>query len=148
VVATPAPVSEASTGLPQWSAPASWQAQAPGPMQLAAFSVASGKAMLTVTSFPGDVGGALGNVNRWRGQVGLAPIAAGELASALTPAETGGGAAQVADLTGASERLIGAILPRNGATWFFKLKGDASVVASEKDNFTTFLKSLNFSNVK
>ena len=83
-------------------------------------------------------------MNRWRGQVGLAPIAAGELASALTPAETGSGAAQVADLTGASERLIGAILPRNGVTWFFKLKGDALVVASEKDNFTAFLKSLKF----
>ena len=141
---TPPQVSEASSGLPQWSAPAGWQAQAPGQMQLAAFSIAGSKALLTVSSFPGDVGGALGNVNRWRGQVGLAPIAAGELASALTPAETGSGAAQVADLTGASERLIGAILPRNGVTWFFKLKGDALVVASEKDNFTAFLKSLKF----
>ena len=146
VAPAPAPiqVSEASSGLPQWSAPSTWQAQAPGQMQLAAFSIAGGKAMLTVSSFPGDVGGALGNVNRWRGQVGLAPIAAGELASALTPAETGGGAAQIADVSGASERLIGAILPRNGATWFFKLKGDASVIASEKDNFTAFLKSLKF----
>ena len=144
IAAAPAPVSEANSGLPQWSAPAGWQAQAPGQMQLAAFSIAGGKAMLTVSSFPGDVGGALGNVNRWRGQVGLAPIGANELATALTPAETGSGAAQVADMTGASERLIGAILPRNGATWFFKLKGEAAAVASEQENFTAFLKSLKF----
>jgi hypothetical protein len=144
VAAASAPVSEAGSGLPQWSAPASWQTQAPGQMQLAAFSVAGGKATLTVSSFPGDVGGALANVNRWRGQLGLAPIAAGELTSALTPAETGGGAAQIADASGVSERLIGAILPRDGATWFFKLKGEAAAVASEKENFTAFLKSLKF----
>ena len=32
------------------------------------------EADLSITAFPGDVGGELANVNRWRGQVGLEPL--------------------------------------------------------------------------
>ena len=39
-------------------------------------------------SFPGDVGGTLANVNRWRGQAGLSPISQGELAASLSDLTT------------------------------------------------------------
>jgi hypothetical protein len=36
-----------------------------------------GKAEVTVSAFPGDTGGLLANLNRWRGQIGLEPVQAG-----------------------------------------------------------------------
>ena len=49
-----------------------------------------GESDLSITAFPGDVGGELMNVNRWRGQVGLPPIRQEELESSVSRLEANG----------------------------------------------------------
>src|SRR5690349_3907522 len=58
-----------------WDTPEGWRAViADQPMRVATFRAGPGDGVeVSVTAFPGDVGGLLANVNRWRGQVGLAP---------------------------------------------------------------------------
>ncbi len=54
-------------------------------MVMKSFSVAGDngqKAKIAVSVFPGPVGGALANINRWRMQLGLAPIKQEELPTA------------------------------------------------------------------
>ncbi|MES1194548.1 MAG: hypothetical protein ABUL65_01550, partial [Opitutus sp.] len=61
-----------------WTAPADWTAKAPGAMRKGSFTVkgADGsEADLSITAFPGDTGGLLANLNRWRGQISLPPLA-------------------------------------------------------------------------
>ena len=101
---------------------------------------------LSVTAFPGDVGGELANVNRWRGQLGLAPLAATEVEGAVTRLTPHGLSATLVDFSGGSAdkpvRMLGAIVPFNGATWFFKLTGPVDLVAKEKPAFLAFVQSL------
>ena len=44
-------------------------------------------------------------------------------------------------MTNNNKRLLGAIVPREGRYWFYKLLGDAAAVAPEKDAFIAFAKS-------
>ena len=102
----------------------------------------SGEAELAITAFPGDVGGDLANVNRWRGQIGLPPLVAGDLESALTRLTANGLPVAVVDLKGGSQRILGAIVPFSGSTWFFKLTGPDAVVAEAKPAFLSYLQTL------
>src|SRR5207249_1802842 len=70
------PDSAIEPGKPSWEVPAGWQEVAASQMLLAKFLVGGneGRAEVTVSAFPGDTGSVLGNVNRWRAQVGLAPL--------------------------------------------------------------------------
>jgi hypothetical protein len=135
------PVSELT-----WSAPARWKPKQASSMRRGSFDVGEGPgpfADLAITAFPGNVGGDLANVNRWRGQLGLPPIAEAELPAALQALPANGLAIQLADLTGGTtdnpQRMLGAIVPHGGATWFFKLTGPAAIVGAEKARFIEFL---------
>ncbi len=132
-----------------WSAPADWKPKAAAAMRKGSYDVggAGGPAAdLAITAFPGDVGGDLANVNRWRGQLGLPPIAEAELAAALTPLSANGLTMKIADLTGGTpdspQRMLGAIVPHGGATWFFKLTGATAVVAQAKAAYLVFLQTI------
>ena len=142
-------------GKPQWDVPNGWQEQPPTQMLLAKFVLpgeSGGKAEVTVSAFPGDVGGLLANVNRWRGQVGLTPLNETELTNAAAPLELNGAKATLVDIrgtdakTGQPARLIGAIVPRGGQTWFYKLLGQEQVAEREKAAFLKFLQSVRYSN--
>jgi hypothetical protein len=50
--------------------------------------------------------------------------------------------------TGKPARLIGAVVPQNGQTWFYKLMGDEEIVAQQKDAFTKFIQSANYANAR
>ncbi|MEO6002182.1 MAG: hypothetical protein ABIZ04_17610 [Opitutus sp.] len=146
----------ASTAVPTasgeglaWTAPASWRVKPASAMRKGSYSVpgADGtEADLSITAFPGDVGGALANVNRWRGQLELAPLAESDLESALTHLDIDSLHADVVEFASASsaksQRMIGAIVPFEGATWFFKLTGPDALVAHEKPAFLNFLKTI------
>jgi hypothetical protein len=98
----------------------------------------------------GDGGGLAGNVNRWRTQLGLGTLAGAELNQAVTAIDTAGGKASVVDFsgkdarTGQSSRLVGAIVPQGGRTWFYKLMGAAQVVEQQKDGFTKFVQTAKY----
>jgi hypothetical protein len=155
VVAAPAgagmadtPVATASGPGLTWTAPAAWQAKPLGPMRKGSFTIAGeagATADLSITAFPGAVGGEFANVNRWRGQLGLAPIAEAELPAAVTRLSQSGLTFTVVDLVGtdaAPQRMLGAMAPYEGAMWFFKLTGPDALVAGTKPAFIEFLKSV------
>ena len=157
----PAPVAPgatmANTAVPTadgpglaWTAPAHWAAKPASAMRKGSYTItgeAGATADLSITAFPGDVGGDLANVNRWRGQVQLPPLAtAADLATATTHLDFNNLHLTFVDLTGSGptgpQRVLGAIVPHNGATWFFKLTGPVALVTREQAPFATFLKTI------
>lgn len=133
-----------------WSAPTHWKTGPEKAMRKATFLIPGENggpgAELAVTAFPGDVGGPLANVNRWRGQLSLPPLAEGELATALSHLHVGDLHLDYVELVAAgtppARRVLGALVPHSGATWFFKLEGPDALVAREKPAFLAFLQSL------
>jgi hypothetical protein len=135
----------AATTSFHWTVPEGWQKAAPGQMQVAKFLVTGAddkKSEVTVSIFPNNTGGTLLNVNRWRKQIGLAPIDEAELKQAVTALDPNTPDAVLADLTNENgHRLLGAIVPRGGQWFFYKMLGDAGVVAEQRDAFIAFAKS-------
>jgi hypothetical protein len=128
--------------------PGEWRAAELNAFRRAAWEVRDGslKATMTISTAGGDLAG---NVNRWRGQLGLEPLARAEVANGLASINMGGLPAHLVELTapmGASapQAIIGAIVQSEGAQWFFKLQGDQDLVAREKERFLAFLESVRF----
>lgn len=143
-----------AANAPQWEVPAGWQQQPPGSMVIGRFALGTpdAKAEVTVSSFPGDTGGLVANVNRWRGQVGLEPVDAAAVEKQTEPLDLTVGKATLVDVTGTDRkssqpaRLIGVIVPRGGQTWFFKMVGQPELVGREKAALLKFIQSTKFPN--
>ncbi len=132
-----------------WTAPAAWTAGPERPMRKATLLIpgeAGATAELAITAFPGDVGGNLANVNRWRQQLSLPPIGEAELGGALEHLHVGDLHIDVVELVGPgsppAQRVLGAIVPYAGATWFFKVTGPDALVAREKAAVLAFLQTI------
>lgn len=132
-------------GRPAWTVPAGWEEQSPGPMQMARFATGGtgGKAEVSVAVLPGDGGGALMNVNRWRRQLELGAISEAELAKAIERLEIPGATAYLVDLAAdtGQRRMIAAAVTRGETTWFYKLTGDSTPVAQARESFVGFVQS-------
>ena len=134
-------------GLPNWQVPSGWKAAGPKPMRLASFDIpdAAGNGDVSISKLSGNGGGLLANVNRWRGQVGLAPLEAGALAAnSKTVATAGGDSGTWVELVGTEKTILGAILARGEVSWFFKLTAPAAVAAQNRDAFEQFVRSIRF----
>ena len=134
-------------GLPNWQVPAGWKAAGPKPMRLASFDIpdAAGNGDVSISKLSGNGGGLLANVNRWRGQVGLAPLEAGALAAnSKTVATAGGDSGTWVELVGTEKTILGAIVARGEVSWFFKLTAPAPVAAQNRDVFEQFVRSIRF----
>jgi hypothetical protein len=132
-----------------WTAPAHWQTGDERPMRRATFLVTAedgATAELAVTAFPGDVGGNLANVNRWLQQLGSQPVSEANLRQLLQHIHVGDLHIDVAELTSPgfppAKRVLGAIVPHQGSTWFFKMDGPDALVTREKTAFYAFLQTL------
>jgi hypothetical protein len=136
--------------LPRWTVPEGWTETPPTTMLLSRFEVNAddGQLEITVSAFPGDVGGTVANVNRWRGQIGLAPQPEAQIREALQSLDVEDGTAILIDMTNPREgnpiRLIGVIWPRGDHTWFYKLSGDETVADREKAAFKRFIQSVRY----
>lgn len=148
-------ISGAASSSPslKWQLPAGWQKGPPSEMRAGSFQVkgANGKqADVSVIPLPGLAGGDLNNVNRWRGQVGLGPVPEEELSKLAQPVQIAGQPAQLFEqagtnpASGAKERILAAILRRDGVAWFFKMTGDDELVAQQKAAFIEFLKTVKY----
>jgi hypothetical protein len=136
-----------------WSLPSNWQELPASGMRIASFS-AKGKngklADVSIIPLVGSAGGILGNVNRWRSQVGQPEATEEEITRMAQTIEIAGQQAQFFEMVGTSQdpesktNILGAILNRNGTAWFFKMTGSATVVTDQKPIFLDFLKSLKF----
>lgn len=144
----------ASTAVPTgtehltWTAPAHWTAKPASAMRKGSFGIKGdgGEADLSITAFPGDTGGLLANLNRWRGQIALPPLSDAQLEGHVMHLDANGLHFDVVDFAGtangAPTRILGAVLSRPGETWFFKLMGPDALTASEKAAFADFLKTV------
>jgi hypothetical protein len=87
-----------------WTAPAGWQRGKEAAFSYATFLIGSGKQRLQVTLTPVSGSGAgaiLDNVNRWRGQLGLAPLGPDQLSDVTKNVIVSGVTATIVDISGA-----------------------------------------------
>jgi hypothetical protein len=130
----------------KWELPAGWL---PGPasaMRYASFIAEENgeKADISVVTFAGDGGGDLDNVNRWRQQIGLAPVETSALNAMITPVTTNATSFSTVDLAGAAARTIAGWSRHDGRVWFFKLTGSKTAVERERTKFVQFIQSVRF----
>ena len=143
-----APAADAPAAPPtsefKWKVPDGWQTLTPGNMQVGKFAVPEkdgGKGEVFVSIFPSDTGGTLANVNRWAQQLGLPAVDDAGLKTVAAPLDPATPDAVLIDLKGDSRALLGAIVPRDGKWWFYKLLGDASAVTAARESFIAFAKT-------
>jgi nucleotide-binding universal stress UspA family protein len=131
-----------------WQAPASWVSKPAAQFRKATFAVPgdAGESDLSITAFPGEAGGELANVNRWRSQLALPALAPEELENAVTRVEANGLKFTIVELAPrgdpAGKAMLGAMVPVGGSTWFFKLTGPGPSVKSAKPEFIGFLRTV------
>ncbi len=143
-----APAADTSSAPPapelQWKVPDGWQTLTPGNMQVGKFAVPEkdgAKAEVFVSIFPNDTGGTLANVNRWCAQLGLPAVDDAGLARVASPLDPATPDAVLIDLKSDARALLGAIVPRDGRWWFYKLTGDAPAVSAARESFIAFAKT-------
>lgn len=146
-------MAETSAGFatPTWTVPAGWRPQPASPMRKGDWKLgpADAEAQLTVTVFPGDVGGLAANANRWAQQLGLPPLSPEELKTKVSPAPVAGSPeATLTRIENAGRATLALSAPHAGATWFFKLSGPAATVAAVEPEFRAFLAGVAFTDAK
>lgn len=144
---TPAAAADRWTGDGiSWETPEGWTPkQGSSEFRFAEINLGD-ELVLVVSRFPGNVGGTLANVNRWRGQLQLPPIGAAELEKAVKKVQAGEATALVADIKNEAgdQRMLGAILADDAAkrTWFFKVTGPAKAVEDRVEKFHQLIQSV------
>ena len=142
-----APPQTASAPTVKWTTPEGWTEVPPSSMRYASFSVPAeegGKIDISVVTFPGDGGSDADNINRWRGQIGLAPIDANAVTSHVAPLKTADTMFLTTDIAADKTRTIAAWTRRDGRVWFFKATGPNSSIEKEKPKFVKFIESVRF----
>src|SRR6516164_5148872 len=142
-----APSNDSGAPQIQWKTPESWTKVPPSSMRYASFSAPAedgGKIDISVVTFPGDGGSDADNINRWRGQIGLAPIDANSVTSEVAPLKTANTTFATTDIAGDKTRTIAAWTRRDGRVWFFKATGPNASIEKEKPNFVKFIESVRF----
>lgn len=107
----------------------------------------TGVVEITVSSFPGDTGGLLANVNRWLGQAGQSPIAQRELIDLIETKTISGSPITMVDLnpqpnSPTATRIYAAILMHTGQSWFFKMSGPSTDVQTQVPAFDSMIDGL------
>jgi hypothetical protein len=142
----PPPPDVSTTGELQWALPKGWTDSRAGGMRYATLKpTAPGKIDVSVTVFPGPAGGEIANVNRWRGQIGLAPVDEAELGRARKELRSAAGPVALFDFTSdgaVKTRMVAGIVFARGNSWFLKMVGDAGPVATARPDFVRLLESL------
>jgi hypothetical protein len=144
--ALPPPASPPAGGALEWTLPKGWTQAVAGGMRYATLTPpGGGKIDVSVVVLPGAAGGELANVNRWRGQIGLAPLDEAALIAARRPLSTKAGRLAVYDFSSdgaGGGRMVAALVEVGGNTWFLKMTGDAAPVAGARPAFLSLLESL------
>lgn len=133
--------------------PDGWRAIAPSGMRdVNLVAGVDGEVECYVVRLPGEAGGLVPNVNRWRGEVGAGPLSAAEVVSLPTvpllgqdcPIVEGRGDYEGMDRAGvrADAGLLGTLRVDRGGSVFVKMVGPAEAVAAERERFLAFVESL------
>lgn len=127
-----------------WEAAPEWTAEKAGQFLTAAFAVPD-LGRLTVSQLGGDGGGLAANVNRWRGQVNLAPLPEDKIVGQPMPVPGSAQPMLLFNLTSDNaapdaEGIFAAVLPLEKETWYFKLTAPAAKLRKNgAEVFTKFL---------
>lgn len=124
-----------------WTIPSTWKKQDATGFRIASYQVAD-TGDFSIVSFPGDAGGLLSNVNRWRGQLGLASISASALSSAVSTIDHPLAPLSYVFLNHQGKAMLVAILVDHDRSVFFKLTGPTALIQEQRPVFDTFLKSI------
>ncbi len=129
-----------------WTLPQGWTQNFTGGIRYATL-VPSGPPGIdaSVVVLPGPAGGELANVNRWRGQIGLAPLDQAGLPGVRKMVETQVGPVSLFDFSSEGERktrLVAGLVVINGNSWFFKMAGESTLVGNALPAFTQLIGSL------
>ena len=141
------PSQEGTAPQINWKIPEGWTEVQPSSMRYASFSASDGNGGnidISVVTFAGDGGSDADNVNRWRGQIGLAAIDASAVTSQIAPLKTADTTFSTTDIAGANARTLAAWARRDGRVWFFKATGPNAAVEKAKPNFVKFIESVRF----
>jgi len=132
-----------------WGCPEGWFPSDGSSVRLASFRADGADKTefdMSITRFPGDVGGMFSNVNRWRGQLGLEHYSdPAQVAAAAEVFKTSNFEFHIFKMHNDAEPPMAtevAILDLNGFSWFFKMTGAQSRIESESLRFRTFLESV------
>lgn len=127
-----------------WSTPAGWSALPASPMVLNSYQkdTPAGPVKLSVSAFPGNVGGDLANVNRWRRQIGLGPVTPETLSTVLKEVSLEGRSWKKTSLRNEDNALLIAYTMSAGKSWFFKISGTSTAVESIEGWFDSYLASV------
>ena len=140
---------------PNWTIPEGWMPGKASAMRRGSFTVTSPEGLsvdISITTFPGDLGGELMNINRWRRQLGLGPIAADQIEAQVMTQIINNMSYRIVDFSmekprpddNHPQRTIVATLTHNDNSWFFKMTGDAPLVALQEETYMVFLTSVRF----
>jgi len=141
----PADAVNPDSNRPAWTLPEGWIEAEGSAMRIATIRIPSAPSVdLSVTSFPGDVGGLLNNVNRWRRQIGLPPVGETELETMTAEIAAADLSGILAELTGPDQSTLAAIFRWEGHSWFFKMTGTSPEISAQKEKFLQYISSLQF----
>lgn len=139
----------AGPGPLRYEVPEGWSDE--GPASMRAVNLRSGTSQCYVILLGGEAGGLLNNLNRWRGEVGLDPLAEADLTS-LDRVPILGREAALLDVRGdysgmgsgggANYRVFGVALIRDDVSVFVKMVGPEEELAEQREAFLEFVSSL------
>lgn len=150
--ATPPPSMPSASGAApyRYEVPEGWTDLEPSGMRRVSLQ-AGADTQCYLIELAGEGGGLVSNVNRWRGEVGHAPLDAAGV-EAMERIEFLGTPCPLLDVsgdyqgmggsTGANRTLLGTMLIRPTGSVFLKMVGPADEVAAHRDAFFAFVASL------
>jgi hypothetical protein len=127
-----------------WMAPGTWTKGLEKSTRAVTYATPGGGECY-VSVIPGDANGIEANMNRWRGQLGVAALAAGEVEK-LEHLSICGADGRMITIEGAGDSagkgMLGALALVGGRSVFVKLTGPRDAVQKEAENFKAFAQSL------
>jgi hypothetical protein len=133
--------SESAAGF-TFTTPAGWHRAPDRPARAFTFFAGSGESLeCYVTTLAGDAGGALANVNRWRGQLGLTSVTDADIA-AMPTIDMLGRKAVLVECDGTAASLIGASCNDSKGSVFVKMSGPRELVKAQRGAFLAICSSL------
>jgi hypothetical protein len=128
-----------------WTLPKGWTQSTGGGMRYATLKPANSGVEVSVVVLPGEAGGEVANVNRWRGQLGAAPLDEKSASAARAVVQTQAGPFALYDFQGPgakATRMIAALAVVDGNTWFLKMLGNPRDVGAARADFIHLLEGL------
>lgn len=133
-----------------WIKPPDWRVD-PTPASFAIASFVAGAedkpVRITLTRLAGEGGGALANINRWRSQINLPPVASLD-EQPITAVKLDGLDGSLVDLQAEADygsdpsRTVGVLVFHGREAWFVKMTGPATAVEKQRPAFDQFVASI------